>query len=86
MKILPALFVLLFSSSVLADDISDFQIEKMSVGDSLLDYVSEKQIKNNIKDYTFKNDKFYVIDFDDIMPSKIYDGIGIALKKNGRIL
>ena len=82
MKILLTLFVLLLSSSVFADDISDFEIEGMSIRDSLLDYVSEMQIQNNIKDYTFKNDKFYAIDFDDIIPGKIYDGIGIFLKKN----
>ena len=38
MKTFFTLFVLLFSTSVLADDISDFQIEGMSVGDSLLDF------------------------------------------------
>ena len=37
------LLVLLFSSSVFAEDISDFQIEGMSIGDSLLDYVSESK-------------------------------------------
>ena len=44
MKILLTLFVLFFSSSVVADDISDFEIEGMSVGDSLLDYFSENEI------------------------------------------
>ena len=44
MKILLTLFVLLFSSSVVAEDISDFEIEGMSIGDSLLDYFSEKKI------------------------------------------
>ena len=27
-----------------ADDISDFQIDGMSIGDSLLDYISKKEI------------------------------------------
>jgi len=45
MKTLLTLFVLLFSSSVLADDISDFEIEGMSIGDCLLDYFSEEEIK-----------------------------------------
>ena len=49
MKILLTLFVLLFSSSVLAEDISDFQIEGMSIGDSLLDYFSEKEILKDFK-------------------------------------
>ena len=31
------ILVLLFSSSVIAEDISDFEIEGMSIGDSLLD-------------------------------------------------
>jgi len=30
-----------------ADDIRDFQIEGMSIGDSLLDYFSEEEIKKN---------------------------------------
>ena len=44
MKILLTLFFLFFSSSVFADDISDFQIAGMSVGDSLLKYMSEEKI------------------------------------------
>ena len=40
MKIYITLFVLFFSSSIFADDISDFEIEGISIGDSLLDYVS----------------------------------------------
>ena len=35
------ILVLLFSSSVVADDISDFEIEGMSIGDSALDYYGE---------------------------------------------
>ena len=44
------LFLIFFSfqTSSLADDIRDFQIEGMSVGDSLLDYMSEEEIKDNI--------------------------------------
>ena len=37
-----------------ADDIRDFQIEGMSIGDSLLDYFSEEEIKTNIKKTKFK--------------------------------
>ena len=48
MKTLLTLFVLLFSSSVLAEDISDFQIEGMSIGDSLLKFYSETEIKNQL--------------------------------------
>ena len=36
-----------FQSLTKADDIRDFQIEGISVGDSLLDYFSENEIKSN---------------------------------------
>ena len=56
MKTLLTLFVLLFSFSVVAEDISDFEIEGisilkfegMSIGDSLLDYFPEDLIIENI--------------------------------------
>ena len=82
MKILLTLFVLLFSSSVSADDISDFQIEGMSIGDSLLDYFSKKQIINNKVDYSYKNNDFYAVNFDNLISSETYDGGEVYLKTN----
>ena len=38
---------LLWCNISLADDIRDFQIEGISVGDSLLDYFSERKIKKS---------------------------------------
>ena len=63
MKILLTIFVLLFSSSVVAEDISDFEIEGMSIGDSLLDYFSRDEIENayNYDDYP-SDMKFRIID------------------------
>ena len=51
MRVFLAVLVLVFSfqSWVKADDIRDFQIEGMSIGDSLLDYVSEDKIKSLMK-------------------------------------
>ena len=40
-----------------ADDIRDFEIEGISIGDSLLDYYSEEEIKNNSHNYY--NNKTY---------------------------
>jgi len=40
---------LLWSPSGFADDISDFQIEGISIGDSLLDYMSEEEILEEIE-------------------------------------
>jgi hypothetical protein len=36
-----------FNSWSIADDIRDFEIEGMSIGDSLLNYISDNQIKKN---------------------------------------
>ena len=48
MRVFLTVLTLIFSLQSLtkADDISDFEIEGMSIGDSLLDYFSESQIKN----------------------------------------
>ena len=50
-KLLILLFsiLLLSSPSVFAEDISDFQIEGISIGDSLLDYMTEEKILKEIE-------------------------------------
>ena len=63
-KLSTYLFLILFSfqTSSWADDISDFQIDGMSIGDSLLDYFTLHEIKESLKNPTFyKNNKFVVI-------------------------
>ena len=54
------LFLILFTLQTpsQADDIRDFQIEGISVGDSLLDYFSEKDI-NSFPKTTYNDEKFY---------------------------
>ena len=53
------LFLILFTLQTpsQADDIRDFQIEGMSIGDSALDYFSETHLIKNTWDYT--NNKFF---------------------------
>ena len=69
MKIILTLFIFSFSSSVFANNISDFQIEGMSIGDSLLDYFSEEKIKLEFpyKKKTFGSivlfDEYHKIDY-----------------------
>ena len=63
-KLSTYLFLIFFSFSVpsFADDISDFQIEGISIGDSLLDYMSEEEIitgiENNKYMYNYTTDEF----------------------------
>lgn len=63
-KLSTYLFLVLFSFSApsFADDISDFQIEGISIGDSLLDHMSKEeiitQIENNKPMYHYTTDEF----------------------------
>ncbi|MDA0968403.1 MAG: hypothetical protein O2935_03580 [Proteobacteria bacterium] len=55
------IFFISLQSWAKADDIQDFQIEGMSVGDSLLDYMSINQIKNSKRNYFKDKRKYYVV-------------------------
>jgi|ETNmetMinimDraft_2_1059921.scaffolds.fasta_scaffold48457_1 hypothetical protein len=92
-KLSTYLFLLLFSFSApsFADDISDFQIEGMSIGDSLLDYFSEEQIKNQKQETQYpSSDKFIIYTFNNSQQNKsfddfeIYDIITIDIMKNDK--
>jgi len=64
-----------------ADDIRDFQIEGMSIGDSLLDYMSEEEIKENNVVHVYPDKKFTVSVYK--QSTEIYDwGVGIEYKSN----
>ena len=86
MKILLTFFVLLFSSSVLAEDISDFEIEGISVGDSLLDYFSEREIENNLEDqYQYYDDQTFIYyEFIQHPLIEIYESIQFYAKRNDK--
>ena len=60
-----------------ADDIRDFQIEGISIGDSLLDYMTVKEIKNADRNYV-KNKKSYVVGY--YKNLKTYESMDIYLK------
>jgi len=66
MKKFLAILILVFTLQTpsQADDIRDFQIEGMSVGDSLLDYFSENEIKEQISPTSFTSKKYIKVFFD----------------------
>ena len=73
-KILLTFFVLFFSPSLLAEDISDFQIEGMSIGDSALGYFSESFIKKrNITFYP--SDEYLKFSGREDGKSELYDTV-----------
>jgi len=90
MRVFIVVLVLIFSlqSWTRADDISDFEIEGMSIGDSLLDYMSDKVIitEMNDKDYSYYyKDDFVAISTWDIRDKfETYDDVGITLKTNDK--
>ncbi len=67
----------IFQTLTKADDISDFQIEGISVGDSLLDYMSKKEIKSSKRNY-LKNKKYYVVGYDENLEN--YTQVDVYLK------
>ena len=67
-----------------ADDIRDFQIEGISLGDSLLDYVNKEQIeKDKQHESPYKNNDFFITILDlKNFNSKTYDFIRFHLRRD----
>ena len=88
-KLLVLLFslFLLYSPSVFADDISDFEIEGISIGDSLLDYMTEEEIlkqielKENDFSYLKEPNKYVQINLNKAFPT-YKSGLSFLVKNN----
>jgi len=84
-KLLITIILLLsFQSLSTADDIRDFEIEGISIGDSLLKYYNLDQINNFFRN-NYKNEKFYKLEIADqslLNKLKKYDSISFHFKKN----
>ena len=74
-------FIITLQSWTKADDISDFEIDGMSTGDSLLEYFSEEQITSASKLLYPGSDKFYGISFY-ANDSNNYEAYTFSLKKD----
>ena len=83
-KLSAYLFLILFSFSApsFADDIRDFQIEGMSIGDSLLDYFTKEEIKKNKQDY-FNDNEFSITEIQS-EKFKVYDIVQALYKTKDR--
>ena len=77
------ILTLTFQAPSLADDIRDFKIEGVAIGDSALDYFSEDQIKNNKRNY-YNNDEFFPSELGYLPSFKIYDAIQITYKSEDK--
>ena len=74
--------ILSLQSWIKADDISEFEIEGISIGDSLLNFASEKLIKKAKAKSQFDNDKYIIYRFDRLKNPEKYDWVSVTTKKN----
>ncbi len=88
MRIFLIVFIIIFSlqSSTKADDISDFEIEGISIGDSLLNYFNVNEIKNFQNYDDLPSDmSFRIIEiFSNEMEMDLYDSVQIYYKPNDK--
>ena len=84
MRVFIAVLILIFSlqSWTKADDIKDFQIEGMSIGDSLLNFINKKKIIKSKRNYFADERKYYAVGYDDNL--KRYDTLDIYLSSDDK--
>jgi len=80
-NILLLILIIGFNSIARADKINDFEIERLSIGSSLLNFMSEKDIKKNIRNYVPTSSGYYVVGYDN---TDNYDTLDIYLKRNDK--
>ena len=86
MRIFLSVLVLIFSfqSWTKADDIRDFEIEGISIGDSLFDHFSDSEIKDVLDNITYyPNPKYGVILFEKEY-FEIYEGVQIHFQSKDK--
>jgi len=79
------ILIVSFQSWIKADDITDFEIEGISVGDNLLDHFSDDQINNAYKNTYPKSKKYYGLQFE-LDDYELYKFIQIHLQSNTKYI
>ena len=82
MKIFLSILVIIFyfQSFTWADDIRDFEIEGLSVGDNLIEYMTINQIINNDPGHYPADSKFYEISYSGNLAQ--YEYVNVGIKRN----
>ena len=79
------ILTLSFQSWTKADDIKDFEIEGMSIGDSLLDYFSKEKIDKRKKvGFIYPSKKFYSATIYNDAKFELYNHVQFHIKKNDK--
>lgn len=73
------IFISCLQSWTKADDIRDFEIEGLSIGDNLINYMTKKEIMNNDQGHYPKNSKFFEVNY--IGAKNQYDYVNLGVKR-----
>ena len=86
MRIFLIVLVLILSIQSLskAEDLSEFEIEGMSVGDSLLNFFSKKEIEEGIFEDYPASDKYKRVQNDKLPFFKTYDAVDFRFKTKSK--
>ena len=86
MRIILAILILIFSFQPFtkADDIKDFQIEGISIGDSLLDYFNMEEVSKSLIEGYPNSDKYKRIQIIKHKKFKTYDAMHLLYLKNDK--
>jgi len=68
----------------IADDLKDFEIEGITIGESLLDYATEEEINSIKVEFGYKTDKFNTYRFEKIHDLNQYDKLNVSVKKGDK--
>ncbi len=84
MRIILSILILIFNlqSWTKADDIKDFEIEGMSIGDSLLKFMNKNEISNSKRNYFNSKRKYYVVGYNNNLTT--YETVDIYLKTDDK--
>lgn len=86
MKIFLIILILIFNLQSLtkANDIFEFEIEGVSIGESLLNFASKETVISAISNQQYPNDKYIIFELDKIVKTKNYEYLGATTKKNDK--
>ena len=87
MRLFIAVIILIsnLQSLTKADDITDFELDGISIGDSILNFISEDVISTEYAQFYPKNNKFKQINITtNTLKLETYDGVSIAVKSNDK--
>lgn len=78
------ILIFLLNSITKADDIRDFAIEDISIGDSLLNYYSQKELNNAIEIFYYPGGNDYIYYFLKSKNKKVYQFIQVHVSPNDK--